>query len=47
MTVRARSPDLRGMGTTIVAACVRRGRLTVLHVGDSRAYLVGCAECSS
>ena len=34
-------PDLRGMGTTIVAACVRRGRLTVLHVGDSRAYLVG------
>ena len=24
-------PDLRGMGTTIVAACVRRGRLTVLH----------------
>ena len=34
-------PDLRGMGTTIVAACVCRGRLTVLHVGDSRAYLVG------
>ena len=34
-------PDLRGMGTTLVAACVRRGRLTVLHVGDSRAYLVG------
>lgn len=29
------------MGTTIVAACVRHGRLTVLHVGDSRAYLVG------
>ncbi len=34
-------PDLHGMGTTIVAACVRHGRLTVLHVGDSRAYLVG------
>ena len=34
-------PELRGMGTTIVAACVRHGRLTVLHVGDSRAYLVG------
>ena len=33
-------PELRGMGTTIVAACVRHGRLTVLHVGDSRAYLV-------
>lgn len=32
-------PDLHGMGTTIVAACVRHGRLTVLHVGDSRAYL--------
>ena len=34
-------PDLHGMGTTIVAACVRHGRLTVLHVGDSRAYLAG------
>lgn len=34
-------PELHGMGTTIVAACVRHGRLTVLHVGDSRAYLVG------
>ena len=34
-------PKLRGMGTTIVAACVRHGRLTVLHVGDSRAYLAG------
>ena len=33
--------ELHGMGTTIVAACVRHGRLTVLHVGDSRAYLVG------
>ena len=33
-------PELRGMGTTIVAACVRHGRLTVLHVGDSRAYLM-------
>mgnify|MGYP002609693319 CR=1 FL=1 len=33
-------PELRGMGTTIVAACVRHGRLTVLHVGDSRAYIM-------
>jgi serine/threonine protein phosphatase PrpC len=29
-----------GMGTTIVAALVRAGTLTVAHVGDSRIYLV-------
>jgi protein phosphatase len=28
-----------GMGTTIVAALVRDGRLSVAHVGDSRLYL--------
>jgi protein phosphatase len=32
--------DLRGMGTTLTAASVRRGELTIAHVGDSRAYLV-------
>ena len=31
-------PDCSGMGTTIVVALHYRGRLTVAHVGDSRAY---------
>lgn len=31
--------QLAGMGTTATAAVVRRGLLTVAHVGDSRAYL--------
>jgi protein phosphatase len=35
--VRAR-PECLGMGTTLVAAAIDGGRLTVAHVGDSRAY---------
>jgi protein phosphatase len=31
--------EYSGMGTTIVAALVRDGRLSVAHVGDSRLYL--------
>ncbi|GIZ53209.1 Stp1/IreP family PP2C-type Ser/Thr phosphatase [Noviherbaspirillum aridicola] len=31
-------PDYRGMGTTLVAAVFRPGRVTVAHVGDSRLY---------
>ena len=34
------SHDCAGMGTTIVAARLRDGRLSVAHVGDSRLYLV-------
>jgi serine/threonine protein phosphatase PrpC len=34
------SCDCAGMGTTIVAARVSAGRLSVAHVGDSRLYLV-------
>lgn len=34
-------PDLRGMGTTLtVAELTGAGRLTIAHVGDSRAYLL-------
>src|SRR5579859_4454529 len=35
----ADSPAYAGMGTTVVAALVDAGRLTVAHVGDSRLYL--------
>jgi PPM family protein phosphatase len=32
-------PDKSGMGTTLTAAMLDDGRLDVVHVGDSRAYL--------
>ena len=33
-----KSPDLSGMGTTVVAALVGAGRITIVSVGDSRIY---------
>jgi protein phosphatase len=33
-----KSPDLSGMGTTVVAALVSDGRITIVSVGDSRIY---------
>jgi protein phosphatase len=36
--------DYAGMGTTIVAAMVVGGRLSVGHVGDSRLYRLGCGR---
>ena len=33
-----RSPDLNGMGTTVVAALVAGDRMTLVSVGDSRIY---------
>lgn len=33
--------DLYGMGTTIVAAVIKDGFVTVANAGDSRAYIVG------
>ncbi len=35
-----RDPELRGMGTTIVAAIVCDGMAHIVHAGDSRAYYV-------
>jgi serine/threonine protein phosphatase PrpC len=32
-------PEFAGMGTTLTGVCLHGGRLTVCHVGDSRAYL--------
>lgn len=31
---------LAGMGTTVVAACIRRGELIAANVGDSRLYVI-------
>lgn len=33
-------PSLAGMGTTFVGLCFSKGRLIVVNVGDSRAYLI-------
>jgi protein phosphatase len=37
---RASEPDTSGMGTTMTVALVEDGRVSIGHVGDSRAYLV-------
>lgn len=38
---KARSiPELRGMGTTLTLAFARGGDVTLVHVGDSRAYYI-------
>jgi serine/threonine protein phosphatase PrpC len=39
MRAVASRPELKGMGTTVVAALINGERATLVHVGDSRAYL--------
>jgi serine/threonine protein phosphatase PrpC len=34
------SPQLKGMGTTIVACLLTGNKLSIAHIGDSRAYLI-------
>jgi protein phosphatase len=38
LTAARSEPQYSGMGTTVVAAVFHQNRLTVAHVGDSRAY---------
>ena len=33
-------PERQGMGTTLTACVLREDRVTIVHVGDSRAYLI-------
>lgn len=37
-------PDLKGMGTTVVAAIIDNGTVYVAHAGDSRAYIISSDE---
>jgi PPM family protein phosphatase len=37
---KGKKPNLEGMGTTLTAAAVRGDIISIVHVGDSRAYLI-------
>ncbi len=39
-------PAHKGMGTTLVAACIRDLKLYIANVGDSRAYLIKDGTCT-
>ena len=39
--ISAKNPELKGMGTTVVAAIATDDFTTIAHLGDSRAYIVG------
>ena len=40
------SDELRGMGTTLVAACVDGRKIVIGNVGDSRAYFLRSGRCA-
>lgn len=40
----SKNPDRHGMGATVVAAWLDENRLSVVHVGDSRAYILHSGE---
>ncbi len=42
----AENPDLAGMGTTLTMACLIWPRMYVVHVGDSRCYLLRNGQLS-
>lgn len=44
-TLAEQNDELRGMGTTLVAACVDGGNLVIGNVGDSRAYFLRDGVC--
>jgi protein phosphatase len=37
---KANPDEMHGMGTTFIAATIENGRADVVHVGDSRAYII-------
>ena len=39
--ISLKDPELKGMGTTVVAAIATDDFTTIAHLGDSRAYIVG------
>ncbi len=38
-------PEHKGMGTTLVAACIEDTKLFIGNVGDSRAYMIQNSQC--
>jgi len=40
------SDELRGMGTTLVAACLEGRKIVIGNVGDSRAYFLRSGRCA-
>jgi len=45
--VREENPGSAGMGATLTAVWIDGEKLSVAHVGDSRAYLLRSATCSA
>jgi PPM family protein phosphatase len=45
-TMAQENSELRGMGTTLVAACLEGQRLIIGNVGDSRAYFIRNGVCA-